>query len=670
MNFLQKKTIIWIVATVLVSGFVFSSNKLIENTGQEKNITFVSGSDNKVWYIKSKDCSSEIYADISIHKGTFEGMCKAYTTDGEFVYYDGIREVVIPTVINSAPMIVNGRVASSSLPSQPKEDLFVIDGADPETFEIISSDYLDSSLVFEKNPTLTYSRDKNHVYREGKLVEGVDPDTLTIIGKGYVKDKNSVFCQGKKIEGSDPDSFEFLENGYARDKNFVYLYSLCKPIGGSDGATFEILSDDYAKDSINVYYKKNKLEGADAKTFKLVFGNSSGYSIDQNTAYYEGKRMEGTDPGTFEQIKEGSGYVKDKNFVYSYYLAEKLPNIDAKTFEHISSSYFKDKNSVYLYKDKQIMGADPESFEVLGGSYVKDKNFVWRANYASEGGEVRDAVVIEGADPITFEFLEIGYAKDKNFVYFGSEKTLDADVNTFVVVDYNYSKDKQAMYYKGKLLANVNPDFFEVLRCGFIKDNLNVFFVRQNGESVILDGADVASFKIIENTCYAKDKESVFFNNSGYRFESFGKIEGADPETFEVISGGYTKDATKVYYNGVNIKGSDVDTFELVGFYHSKDKNFVYYQGLLIDGADPKTFETTSASYYSKDLKSAYYKGVEIPGVDIETFEISKINQSAKDKNTSYVNGVPVITDDSMIGLPFRFRMGESNVDIMYPIGI
>jgi len=706
MKRISNKLIVVAVGIILVVGtgitFAFVNNKSATSSEKERSVAFVAGTEGKIWYIKAKDCSDEVYEYVDT-KNIFDRMCRIYTTDGEFVYYNGMRRVEPFPVID--PVFVNGKFASSSVSSRPTSEPgpFVIEGADPETFEVISSDYLDKSLEPKKSPTLTYSRDKNFLYREGERVLGADPDTLLILGRGYIKDKNSVYYRGKKIDGSDGKTFEFLKYGYAHDKNFVYLVWQGKKIEGLNGDTFEILGSDgkYAKDSKSVYYNKEKIKGADSETFELMYDGNTvltvsngtyiglvGYSKDKNTVYYKGEKIAGSDPDTFVFVTDGGRlYVKDKNFVYLYYGAKKLPWIDSMTFEHFFWNYFKDKNTVYFGNGKILTGADPKTFKVLGSIYIKDKNFVWRSYYRDEGGTIESVALIDGADPETFEFLEYGYAKnknfvyvngdallgadadsievlsyrylkDKNFVYLGKEKVEKVDPKTFEIIDSNYTKDKDAVYFRDKELVGITPDSFTVFGCGYLKDKLRVFFRNQDLKLIPITGADVDSFRTMDNKCYGVDKNSVYLASGSREGKtSYVKIEGANPDTFEIIDMWHAKDFTGVYYKGIQIKGADPATFEAINSIYAKDKDFAYYIEKKIPGADVKTFEVMQRGAYSKDSSFVYYKNVIIKGADPETFEVDRYGQIAKDKNTNYIDGKP-ITQKELVGRDIIIRPG------------
>lgn len=638
---LLKLTTAFVLVTILIFAYSKSNEK-------NNSITYVAGTNDKVRYIKAKDCPEEAYESKNSND-YFYNMCKAYTTDGVSVYYDGMREMLPPTIV--APVMINGRYSSSSMPTYTpsKPGPILIEGADPKTFEIISTDYLDDSLDPKQNPTLTYARDKNFLYRVGEKVVDADPDTLIILGNGYIKDKNSVYSRGKKIEGSDSKTFEFLKYGYARDKNFVYLVWQNKKIENSDGKSFEILNEDYARDSDAVYYKQKKLEGADSNTFEIIYPanvrkhiSPSGYAKDKNFLYFQGARIDGADPATFEIVEYGIQGIqaRDKNFVYGA-MAKKLTWIDAGTFKIVSSGYYKDKNAVYYGEGKIIDNADPATFEYLGGIYSKDKNYVWRSYFVDEGGMIGSVSRIKNADPDTFQFLTYEYARDKNFVwhqgdilpnataksfttitqeyskddnsvYFIKEKIMNADPDTFEVIDYTYTKDKNSAYYRGKKIEGVDPVSFGILSCGYAKDKSKVFKVNYDGVINVLDVSDISSFKVFEGNCYAKDKNFVYF----YNYDGV-RIEGADPKTFEIIDSWYTKDLTSVYYMGARIQDANPKTFMVMKGDYAKDKKSVYYMGKRIENADPDSFELSSYGTDAHDKNSSYLFGKAIKTGDV-----------------------------------------------------
>ena len=70
------------------------------------------------------------------------------------------------------------------------------------------------------------------------------------------------------MQGTDAKSFEYLGGPYSRDKNNIYRQE--KIINGADQKTFEMINSVISKDKNNVYYKDLIINGADSQTFEVL----------------------------------------------------------------------------------------------------------------------------------------------------------------------------------------------------------------------------------------------------------------------------------------------------------------------------------------------------------------------------------------------------------------
>jgi hypothetical protein len=100
---------------------------------------------------------------------------------------------------------------------------------------------------------------------------------------------------------------------------------------------------------------------------------------------------------------------------------------------------------------------------------------------------------------------------------------------------------------------------------------------------------DTDSFTVLSGGIYAKDKNSVFFNGR--------LIEDADPFTFTPLPRitspliRYSKDVRHVYLNRLRVIGADPSSFRVVdGPYSRDDRNF-YCGCVPMDVANPDRFE-------------------------------------------------------------------------------
>ena len=259
-----------------------------------------------------------------------------------------------------------------------------------------------------------------------------------------------------------------------------------------------------------------------------------------------------------------------------------------------------DKWSIFsgkvFYRGKLMEGADPEKLEYLGGSYTKDVN---NSYFCSS--------LVSDVDMESVVFLGSSYAKDKKNVFYEGEKIEGSDPETFESLNDYYAKDRNHVFRWGEIInIELNPDSFVVLGYGMIKDDDHVYFEGEYDESVydLISYVDAATFQYVD-TCafveksrahYTKDKNSVFCGGI--------KLEGADPETFEVIgmiepdiSGtAIARDALNVYFGSVLLEGIDGSTVVILSYDYMKDKNYVYllkdYYGdnntaQIVEGANP-----------------------------------------------------------------------------------
>lgn len=167
----------------------------------------------------------------------------------------------------------------------------------------------------------------------------------------------------------------------------------------------------------------------------------------------------------------------------------------------------------------------------------------------------------------------------------------------------------------------------------------------------VIKSAHSDTFEIMHESdysCYAKDKERIYFHGAGPTNE----LLGVNMSTFEIlesyhINDDYAKDDKNVYHNGKLLEGVDGASF--VRFKPSsgdivrqfKDKQNVYTissfgEKDLIVGVDVKTYEMVDMSnQYGKDKYKVFLKGYEILGANPETFAIlpGSYNFSKDDSN-------------------------------------
>lgn len=246
---------------------------------------------------------------------------------------------------------------------------YVVQGADPATFEVIKGDY-----DYFGSGNFYFAKDKNKIlFIDSKTVtnpeiQSIDRESFEIIDMYYSKDKNSVYYKNTLVAFADHRSFKIIKGNvkdFGVDENYVYCDG--KKLENSDSKTFEVLDSYNAKDKNNVYESfvfGCSIVNNDASSFTILDRN---YQKDSKGIYIFGRKIEHADPASFEFVDDIIG--KDKNYVY--YLDHIIVGANPASFQYLNYGYSKDDDQAF-YHDKEIKGADAKTFRVIRDVYAED----------------------------------------------------------------------------------------------------------------------------------------------------------------------------------------------------------------------------------------------------------------------------------------------------------
>lgn len=172
------------------------------------------------------------------------------------------------------------------------------------------------------------------------------------------------------------------------------------------------------------------------------------------------------------------------------------------------------------------------------------------------------------------------------------------DKATFTVLsDPLYAKDKNYVYYKASPIAQADPASFTVITSNFTKDSHYVYL---NGE--IIKGADPASFTVLKEGIidyYSKDKKNHYY--------SFTAFKPCDEKSFSIADGflkSWATDSQCAFNKGKKLNGADMSSFKILEAGYAKDKQHVYHMANLIPNADVASFTVNSST--GKDKNNCY----------------------------------------------------------------
>ncbi len=164
------------------------------------------------------------------------------------------------------------------------------------------------------------------------LKKTIDHDSFELVAyfedkTFYFRDKNHVYissymCRASLIEGADPETFHVVDasEGIGHDGKTYYWYDQTLPY---DYNKAEKYNDYYLREGKDVYFITEKVEGADADSFSIIWQN---IGRDKDSLFFRGKKDPNVDvvtfkmvPGCFDEFhldQSHTYYAADQNHVY------------------------------------------------------------------------------------------------------------------------------------------------------------------------------------------------------------------------------------------------------------------------------------------------------------------------------------------------------------------
>ncbi|WP_042203927.1 DKNYY domain-containing protein [Paenibacillus camerounensis] len=320
------------------------------------------------------------------------------------------------------------------------------------------------------------------------------------------------------------------------------------------------------------------------------------------------------------------GYLRDSQGVWWFDGRKSkvtLVSRETEGFRVLDDDYGLDRSHVYL-EDKAIPGADPDTFRLLPGSpyfsadrqrlYVKngDRFHTWDDIDTETAAAKMDYCIDK--DHVLHLFNSLSYANSSKGELIEWLRESHPDVGGWWHPDY--AKSEQGA-------ENIQGNWYKTASA--------VFYSEEHGKP------------------NRKEQRQVY-----------NLVRGADPATFEVLSGHYGRDADGVYYTWRKVTAANAQTFKALHGMYGKDDESIFYNGYRVNGADPATFQCLLPTGYlglSKDKNHVFhatfdrteppfghpdYILVPLPGADPEYFEVLSENGSwAVDRGTVYQWGSP-----------------------------
>lgn len=225
-----------------------------------------------------------------------------------------------------------------------------------------------------------------------------------------------------------------------------------------------------------------------------------------------------------------------------------------------------------------LNGAEKESFKILGECSGTDTYAVDNNQAYYKERYYSAAKKIVGSDPLTFSLLK-------------------SNLNS------KLAHDKNALYYRGERLECSNGSPIVEIQDNYYKDDVNIYKYIEYIETDELLSlcADPKSFEVLSGG-FSRDKANLFFAANGtWANNSPIKIEGGDPVSFVYLSNFFSKDKGHIYvttraYEGLPrveiLTNADVKSFVVLHTRLSiaKDIDTVFIVNKILEKANASFF--------------------------------------------------------------------------------
>ena len=321
-----------------------------------------------------------------------------------------------------------------------------------------------------------------------------------------------------------------------KDKSDSYYYSKKKgeirysPMGNwfelgnskvdsADVESFEVIDRDFGKDRSHIFYKRHVIDSeVDKETFRvegfLCFDKDKVYVPIEYTPFDLRERMpenrymmviDRANPETYVKIDED--WSKDDTYYFYNY---QRVDVDYQTFEVLNNRFARDKNKVFLLKTFSLLDSsiDPATARKVNERYIVDKDYIYDFQQYRESVEVDSLVSFRCFDSNSINIIGENFLLFDDKVVFDGDELPGVDSRSFQVVKDHYSKDKNHVYAGSKMIEGADPASFEVLETIFYSKDKNYVY----GGGILIENADVETFEPIDlnNSILYKDKNHTY----------------------------------------------------------------------------------------------------------------------------------------------------------------
>ncbi len=381
-----------------------------------------------------------------------------------------------------------------------------------------------SNQYYFKDDGIVFVRGANFFNLGAQEIENADTESFEVLAYNLAKDKNHVYFDGMIFENANPKTFEMISSGEIIDKTYTYYT--------------------YTKDTENAFYFHHEINGADASSYRYLWGD---FSRDDTNLYFMEKKL--------IAISEDPEKVTNDN----------------------NEDYLRIGETVY-YQMMLIESADTASFSIIKDAFAKDNHAIYSGNR-----------LLENVDPSSFRILDKNYQRDKNHLYYETKPLLKSDPDSYEFINTLFSKDKNNLYYIGSIVMDANPKNYgkrEIEKLDNDRSLINLIY--DDNYTLFAKRNELIEISRIHNL-YKNDVYCLSLRVIGVHYITF--------KVFEDCEEAYAVDKNNIYCHSQIVKGADIESFQTINGQFAKDKNHVYFYERPLQDINPKTFVYQEGMY-------------------------------------------------------------------------
>lgn len=310
------------------------------------------------------------------------------------------------------------------------------------------------SEAFILGDDIQYYKDKNSIYYFDKKIAGSDGATANTNPNDFCHDKNYIYSNGK-VACFDKEFYQYVNYDFAKTKKYVFYRG--RIVEGMNPDSLIALSGSYARYKNDIYYQGLKTQMQLDKSSKIkvwTSNNQDNYITDEKSVFNSGKEIyKKIDISSFGFFNKSYCFY-DKNGIYEIEYDQELKKDKIEKLPFNYTEKVSSKNTSYNYITGIVFYRN-QAYATRTKSYYEDLS---KKQIALAKAQKTDIDDFDGSNKVVIDY---NFSKMYDRIYFNDKKTgFDAETFVSIDPQMKYYKDKNVVLYyediKGHEIKKLN----------------------------------------------------------------------------------------------------------------------------------------------------------------------------------------------------------------------